>query len=86
MPGTNAGTGQPLTLRCAKCKTYRFGPDRGTNLEATGRTRPMPHSAIRQTNRKIEYHCRDCGHTGWSQHIDAERLIRRGPVAKETDR
>lgn len=76
MPGTNAGTGQPLTLRCAKCKTtWRRDYGGGTNLEATGRTKPVPHRGIRQTTRKIEYRCRDCGHVGWTQHIDAERLL-----------
>lgn len=75
MPGTNAGTGQPLTLRCAKCKTTRFGHDRGTHLEATGRTRAVRQKALRQTNRKIEYRCLDCGHVGWTQHESAERLL-----------
>lgn len=78
MPGTNAGTGQPLTLRCAKCKTTwrRDSGSGGTNLEATGRTKSVRHKAIRQTNRKIEYRCRDCGHVGWTQHESAERLLR----------
>lgn len=85
MPGTNAGTGQPLTLRCAKCRAARsLAVHDGTNLEWTGRTKPAPHKSIRQTNRKIEYHCLDCGHTGWSQHIDAERLIRRAPTKGRT--
>ena len=75
MPGTNAGTGYPLTLRCAQCKTsglHRY--DRSTNLEATGRTRNALHRGIRQTHRKIEYRCRECGHVGWTQHMVAERL------------
>jgi predicted RNA-binding Zn-ribbon protein involved in translation (DUF1610 family) len=78
MPGTNAGTGQPLTLRCAKCRKsdVRRGTSRGTNLEATGRLRPVTHRGVRQTNRKIQYRCRDCGHVGWTQHIDAERLFK----------
>ena len=78
MPGTNAGTGYPLTLRCAKCKAGRSGYRRhGTHLEATGRTRPTLHQGYRQTDRRVEYHCLDCGHVGWSQHSDAERLLRR---------
>lgn len=78
MPGTNAGTGQPLTLRCAKCKTYSWkGAARGTHLNATGATKPVTRRAARQTNRKIQYRCRDCGHVGWTQHIDAERLLTR---------
>lgn len=40
MPGTNAGTGHPLTLRCAKCRQSLWRlPERGLNLEATGRWR-----------------------------------------------
>jgi predicted RNA-binding Zn-ribbon protein involved in translation (DUF1610 family) len=84
MPGTNAGTGQPLTLRCSKCKKHRdygrHGSGRtgdGTNLIATGRFRAVTHKSIRQTNRKIQYRCKDCGFVGWTQHIDAERLVRR---------
>lgn len=77
MPGTNAGTGQPLTLRCGKCRRWRGGHREGTNLEATGKLRPAEHRGVRQTNRLIQYRCKDCGHVGWSQHIDAERLYQR---------
>lgn len=82
MPGTNAGTGYPLTLRCAKCKsTWRreYGA-MATNLIATGRTKPRGRNdkgGMRTTTRMIEYRCLDCGHVGWTKHIDAERLIRR---------
>jgi hypothetical protein len=81
VPGTNAGTGYPLTLRCAKCKVSRsrwartHSYSRGTNLLATGRTRPALRRGYRQTDRKIEYACQTCGHVGWSQHMDAERLL-----------
>ncbi len=78
MPGTNAGTGQPLTLRCSWCKrSHRDDPERGTKLLATGRFKAARHRSIRQTNRKIEYYCQDCGHHGWTQHIDAEKLVAR---------
>lgn len=84
MPGTNAGTGYPLTLRCAKCKRgrdYRRLSEMcvGTNLEATGRTRPKPQGrgAYRSASQFVQYRCRDCGHVGWSTHSDAERLLRR---------
>ncbi len=73
MPGTNAGTGQPLTLKCAKCKTNSWRD--ACRLEATGRFRPMPHKAIRQTWRKVEYRCLECGHVGWTQHYMAEMLL-----------
>jgi hypothetical protein len=79
MPGTNGGTGYPYTFRCAKCKT-RFGRRQEEmgfqrrTLQATGRTRPMLHRGYRQTTRKIEYVC-GCGHRGWTQHMDGERLL-----------
>ena len=75
MPGTNAGTGQPITLRCGKCRITRSWREGGFDLEATGKTRPATRRGIRLTNRKIEYRCRECGHVGWSQHMDAERLF-----------
>jgi hypothetical protein len=80
MPGTNGGTGYPFTLRCGKCRTSRArrdDPKRGLNLVATGRTRSAANKGIRQTNRRIEYECLDCGHAGWTQHMDAERLTLR---------
>lgn len=80
MPGTNGGTGYPVALKCWACR--RSGlidvrPGRGLNLEATGETRPVRRIGIRETNRKIQYWCRDCGHVGWTQHIDAEILMTR---------
>lgn len=82
MPGTNAGTGWPLTLRCAKCKLHRhlddLPSDKGTHLEATGRTRPRAQGGgARAGSCFVQYRCQDCGHTGWSKHSDAERLLRR---------
>lgn len=81
MPGTNGGTGYPITLRCGRCRRHDSwlvgGNRRGYKLTATGRTKPMPHKGIRQTNRKIEYRCDECGHVGWTQHIDAEGLLKR---------
>jgi len=80
MPGTNAGTGYPLTFRCAKCKSKRH--KRSTNYIATGRVRPISksrysrHIGSRQTNRMLEYKCLTCGHVGWSQHSDMERAYK----------
>jgi hypothetical protein len=79
MPGTNAGTGYPLTLRCTRCKVGR--PRGGFDLKATGRTKPIPphkpQGGYRCTNRMIEYKCETCGHVGWSRHSDGERLLKR---------
>ena len=80
MPGTNAGTGQPITLRCSSCRKDDWrGPNRGMNLIATGRFKAAVFRAIRQTSRLIQYRCQDCGHVGWTQHIDAERLVELRP-------
>jgi hypothetical protein len=77
MPGTNAGTGYPLTFRCAKCKVgrnwrsfFRFDTERGRNYRLTGRTRSAKRIGYRQADIKMEYECLDCGHIGWTQHID----------------
>lgn len=78
MPGTNAGTGYPLTLRCAKCRKRLQPirtPPKGYHLAATGRVKRARRRGIRQTNRRIQIRCLDCGHLGWTQHEDAERLL-----------
>jgi len=87
MPGTNAGTGYPLTFRCAKCKVgweYKLGSlarRDGTRCIATGRTKPKRTRGYRQTDRLVEYRCLDCGHIGWSQHSQMERLLERRAIA-----
>ena len=76
MPGTNGGTGYPVSLRCSKCRKSGVFAGSGFNLKATGRTWVARKRGIRQTDRKIQYRCQDCGHVGWTQHVDAERLLR----------
>lgn len=78
--GSNGGTGYPVWLRCAKCR--KTGRDQGQfreGLVATGRTKPLAthHRGFRSTNRRIEIRCLDCGHVGWTKHIDAETLLSR---------
>jgi anti-sigma factor RsiW len=81
VPGTNAGTGCPITLRCAKCKRRGWEHRRGYDLEVTGRSRARRRAAferrgIRMIRRwVIEYRCRECGHVGWSRHIDAAAML-----------
>jgi len=87
MSGTNAGTGQPLAFRCAKCRIerpyrpgasgIRWGPSSGINVKLTGRTRPKGRvSALGPRMDRIarEYRCLDCGHVGWSHHYDLVRI------------
>lgn len=76
----SSGSGHPLTLRCSHCKwrSYAGMTYKGTNLSATGRHKPVKKwtsGGIRQGALLVEYQCKDCGHVGWSKHIDANRLF-----------
>ena len=86
MPGTNAGTGNPLTFRCAKCKVLRdwrstrsVDIDRGTHVESTGFKRKRPGGRGPRVDHwaQYEYRCRDCGHRGWSRHETVRRMWER---------
>lgn len=75
MGGSNAGTGWPLTLRCAKCKAgrdWRNDPHGGTYLLRTGRTKPYRggNKGARGLLTFYEYACITCGHVGWTRHKD----------------
>lgn len=78
MPGTNAGTGQPLHFRCSKCRargaSWPFGLK--TRVELSGQERPIDdgNSRGRSTSTLRQYECLDCGHIGWSRHVDLEWL------------
>lgn len=78
MPGSNAGTGWPLTVRCAKCKRgrdWRNSIDEGTDLVRTSRTKPYTggNRGARGLSTFHEYRCRVCKHVGWSRHVDIMR-------------
>lgn len=71
----SAGTGSPVWFRC-------YADRRGEGIDhvvtLTGRTRPYESKrrsamGFRSTNTAREYEC-SCGHTGWSNHVDLERL------------
>ena len=88
MPGTNAGTGRPLTLRCAKCRLDFFAMRRssacGTRLVRTGRERPLPKSQRGNGGSRVllylvEYRCLDCGHVGFTRMSDVLAY----PIAKK---
>lgn len=92
MPGTNGGTGRPYYFRCAACRRKhgtaeylgRSPETRGMGhvrrVELTGRRRELKpgRSGSRNSGAAREYRCRDCGHVGWSRHVELER--------KEADR
>lgn len=92
MPGTNAGTGHPLTFRCAVCKVGRAFDslarrdlEKGTNVVATGerRERPTGKGSSRRTDPvyQYSYKCLDCGHEGWSRHTDVRAKYLRGKAS-----
>ncbi len=72
--GANNGTGQPNFFRCSKCRsTLRGGRNTGWAgcVNLTGRKRPHRGKAgARNSFIDREYVCQDCGHVGWSCHID----------------
>lgn len=80
MPGTNAGTGQPISFQCSHCRQQNrwMGFKRRGGAHAVrwlGRwrhTRPGT-GGVRNSYWSFEYECGDCGHVGWSRHIEAQR-------------
>jgi hypothetical protein len=79
MPGTNAGTGEPVTFRCQAERLesdYMRGMREHRPLR-TGRSKPYRRigQGIRTMTTAHEYRC-SCGHTGWSAHVDVVRLPR----------
>lgn len=85
MPGTNAGTGQPLTFQCSNCRRIKGAVrppgyiPRGYigRVRLTGRKRfanPKGNASRRSSTHAREYECLDCGHVGWSRHTDLKYL------------
>lgn len=69
--GSNNGTGQPNYFRCSKCRLTVRGPRHGWDVTLTGRRRAhRGKRGARITGIDREYACNDCGHVGWSAHID----------------
>lgn len=90
MPGTNAGTGQPLHFRCKTCRERgarsRWGPGSLSDVNGflsdvvlTGKVEPVNdgRSRIRSSNIRVEYRCRCCGKKGKSRHVDIARRAQR---------
>lgn len=61
---------------CAKI-SWRYHMHRGLNLSPTGKRRYRPNykGASRRVDVFYQYQvkCNDCGHVGWSRHIDVAR-------------
>lgn len=74
--GRSSGAGHPLVFKCALCRHHPLdGVWYADKFKLTGRTRPCRRTTggCRTGSRAYEYTC-GCGHTGWSKHIDIERL------------
>lgn len=80
--GKGAGTGSPLTFRCARCKRGDWrNRSRGTRWKATGerRARRSRLATQRHDGKAVySYLCLDCGHAGWSRHLSVARAFERG--------
>lgn len=78
-----AYAGQPMTFRCAKCKSTlvsrlaKMGLRvAGLRYRLTGRTRKQKSQGMNYHNWPdvaYEYECLDCRHIGWSRHPDVAR-------------
>lgn len=77
--GANNGSGWPFYFHCAACKKQPGWGHRATkpgwHVVRTGRTRPYTggNLGVRGTKTFHEYFCTDCGHKGWSRHVDLAR-------------
>jgi ribosomal protein S14 len=83
------GTGWPITFACAKCRKrwlyyrtgspWRYRSDRpGFNYTTTGVVRALTSSQQgnghnRAAFVRMQYRCDDCGHVGFSRHIEVHR-------------
>lgn len=72
--GANNGTGWPFNFFCAICRK-RPGWIPTYNVSRTGRTKPYKggNRGARGLNTFHEYACQDCGHVGWSRHVDVAK-------------
>jgi len=85
MAWRSPGTGNPHFFRCSHCRKAERNCDppssrgRLDRIRLTGGCRPnrriIGRSACspRMAQSRIEYVCLDCGHRGWSAHIDIVR-------------
>lgn len=83
MPGTNAGTGEPIAFACAVERRERIWHDISQSLPKEHRVTPTGRTKARRTRGHIrhgnvarEYRC-SCGHVGWSNHKDLGRMLAR---------
>lgn len=67
------GTGAPAYFRCSRCRRARVRWPSGchTRVELTGKSRKNNSSTKwpRVAYAHYQYRCLDCGHIGWSNHV-----------------
>lgn len=95
-----AGTGQPGIFACAKCRKEwsrirlerRYGwapkePGLINRIELTGKIRKVPPGigGYRVVFTRYQYRCLDCGHVGWSRHVEVARLADKKGIAPHPD-
>ncbi len=85
MPGTNGGTGQPISFRCSACRkkygtreyhgehTGRHGYREEVVLTGVTKEIKARRGGVRNTNTLRQYRCKHCGHVGSSRHVDLTR-------------
>ena len=82
----SAGAGSPVWFVCWRGRQTWKWEDKMRhvrmfdNITLTGRTRPYKSPkgsalGVRSTLTSREYRC-ECGHVGWSNHVDLERMTR----------
>lgn len=84
--GRSAGAGSPVWFICGQCRSSGSPCKSRDNYSVvcrhkyvlTGQKRPYKTqrnsaTGVRSSRESRQYQC-ECGHTGWSNHIDLERL------------
>lgn len=77
MAGVRGQTGQPLYLKCSRCRKTRLrGQAAVGELVRTGRDRPYraTYATGRTSRTAYECKCLTCNHIGWYAHRDAKKL------------
>jgi hypothetical protein len=88
MSGVRGATGQPIWMKCAKCRLQQDSNGyalRG-NPRATGRRREKhKHGVVGRMDAKYqyEYECGECGHLGWSRHSTIKQQWEQGRMKKK---
>lgn len=87
--GRGKSAGQPLYFQCSACRKRKGYPpnrlwDKGLILDVTltGKTKAIGDGNAngRSSNTRVQYKCDNCGHIGWSRHVDIFRKAQRAGI------